>query len=258
FAFVVYSFLRPVASQEDYTEIFENYLKKQYNIDTNVKLSNIEEVTKASFTRATYEMDEPFPMEGSVLFELNEFTIDSITVDDASFMQDVVTTLFSMQHPVLLDTLSDFRKQDPFTKERAAHNGQHFQLFLSLDFEDLLRLKSQFKETHTLDMHSLYQTLRSYDDEPVITIDFSHDPYGKTTAPPSAELLVRSLEKKHALSSGLYQFSVSICNSDPESLGGIDARANAVIFNVDANGEYTIIKQILGEDVSSIHSHEYE
>lgn len=82
----------------------------------------------------------------------------------------------------------------------------------------------------------------------VINFRYYYNTYKNSETVPNAQSIMDDFEKSHVLTEGIYKIAVQTMYSSPNktSVGGTDSRNNSVMFTVDEQGKFEILKTTVG------------
>ena len=79
----------------------------------------------------------------------------------------------------------------------------------------------------------------------VINFSYYYNTYKNSETVPNAQNIMDDFEKSHVLTEGIYNIAVKTIYSSPDVLEeSMDSRNNNVMFTVDKQGKFEILKQL--------------
>ncbi len=131
------------------------------------------------------------------------------------------------------------------------HNGRpNFYYYLDIDEQQEKKLIKNFKRDQKINTDDIMKMLK--DSKPkdhanyieVINFSYYYNTYKNSETVLNAQSIMDDFEKSHVLTEGIYNIAVQTIYSSPNEIssGGTDSRNNNVMFTVDKQGKFEILK----------------
>ncbi|HDX9711011.1 TPA: hypothetical protein ROY21_002888 [Bacillus cereus] len=138
--------------------------------------------------------------------------------------------------------------ESPTAYDKGKQNFYYY-LHINIDEQQEKELVENFKRDQKINTDNIMKTLK--DSTPrdhanyigVINFSYYYNTYKNSETVPNAQNIMNDFEKSHVLTEGIYNITVKTIYSSPDVLEeSMDSRNNNVMFTVDKQGKFEILK----------------
>ncbi|MGE7094527.1 hypothetical protein ACQKII_24515 [Lysinibacillus sp. NPDC048646] len=242
-------------SKDDLNQPIQEYLKTNYGIQDEF---SIIKTTNNWFEgidhRTNIEMKKPYRAYPSLMIERDTLKILEDDSDDIYLKQ--FKGAYIEQHPEVVQVMKQIIKKYGLVKypnKAVPEENGPIRIFpydnIELNINNSQELLDNFKKTQKIDTTGLLPTLipsdprrENYNSRYVGVVNFQFEfDMNKNKHPiPKAKDLIEDFQKSGILTKGIYNIDMLVDDSNPDHYVGWEYN-NVALFEVDENGEYTII-----------------
>ncbi|PGW30407.1 hypothetical protein COE04_29135 [Bacillus cereus] len=231
-----------------------DYLSESYGIDNgNFKILSADNNWFEGIDHQTYmEIKKPYHTFAYLIVDRNSHEIDKNSGDDV-FLEIFKGAYVEQHRDVLKQSDKMIKKynllsESPHDYDKGKQNFYYY-LHMNIDEQQEKELIENFKRDQKINTDDIMKTLKvskSRDntiDIGVINFIYYYNTYKNSETVPNAQSIMEDFEKSHVLTEGIYNIAVQTIYSSPDTIEeGMDSRDNNVMFTVDKQGKFEILK----------------
>lgn len=233
-----------------------DYLSENYGIkNEDFKILSTSQGFGISDIQTKVEIRKPYQTFTSLTVNENSLEIDEKTSRDV-FLEIFKGAYIEQHRDVLKQSDKITKKYNLLSEFSFNKKTPKFYYYLSVDIDEQQEkeLIENFKREQKINTDNIMKMLK--DSKPrehanytgVINFRYYYNTYKNSKTVPNAQSIVDDFEKSHVLKEGIYKIAVETIYSSPhkKSLGRTDSRNNSVMFTVDEQGKFEILKTTVG------------
>ncbi|RAN74788.1 hypothetical protein [Bacillus sp. SRB_331] len=241
-------------SKDDLNQPIQEYLKTNYGIQDEFSVIRTDNTFNGIGHQTYVEIKKPYRTYPFLMIEKYTFKILEDESDDIYFQQ--FKGAYIEQHPEVVQVMKQVIKKYGLVKypdkTDPEENGP-IRIFpydnIEFNINDSQELIDNFKKTQKIDTTGLLPTLipsdprrKNYNGRYVGVVNFLFKfDINKNKHPiPKAKDLIEDFQKSGVLTKGIYNIDMLVDDSNPDHFVRWEYN-NVALFEVDENGEYTII-----------------
>jgi len=242
-------------SKDDLNQPIQEYLKTNYGIQGEFSVIQTTNNWFEGIDHETYvEMKKPYRAYPSLMIERDTLKILEDDSDDIYLEQ--FKGAYIEQHPEVVQVMKQIIKKYGLVKypnKAVPEENGPIRIFpydnIELNINNSQELLDNFKKTQKIDTTGFLPILipsdprrENYNSRYVGVVNFQFDfDMNKNKHPiPKAKDLIEDFQKSGVLTKGIYNIDMLVDDSNPDHFVGWEYN-NVALFEVDENGEYTII-----------------
>ncbi|MDT3498396.1 hypothetical protein NLU03_29955 [Bacillus toyonensis] len=256
-------------SKDNLNQPIQEYLKTNYGIQSEFSIIRADDNWLEEVDHQTYvEMKKPYRTYPFLMIERNTLKILKNESDDIYFEQ--FKGAYIEQHPEVVQVMKQIIKKHGLVKypnKADPEKNGPINIFpynnIELNINNSQELLDNFKRTQKIDTTKLLPTLIPSDPRSekynsrgylgVVNFLFEYDMYKNKHSIPKAKNLIEDFQKSGVLTKGIYNIDISVDDSNPDRhYVGLEYD-NIALFEVDENGEYTIIATPKRDDINDTY-----
>lgn len=250
-------------SKDDLNQPIEEYLKTNYGIQDEFSIIKTTNNWFEDIDHRTYiEMKKPYRAFPSLMIERD--TLEILEDDSDDIYLEQFKGAYIEQHPEVVQVMKQIIKKYGLVKypnKAFPEENGPIRIFpydnIELNINNSQELLDNFKKTQKMDTTGLLPTLipsdprrENYNSRYVGVVNFQFEfDINKNKHPiPKAKDLIEDFQKSGILTKGIYNIDMLVDDSNPDQYVGWEYN-NVALFEVDENGQYTIIATPKYEDL---------
>lgn len=229
-----------------------DYLSENYGIkNEDFKILSAYSGLGVSDLQTYVEIKKPYHTLAFFIVNKESSEIDKNSSDDV-FLEIFKGAYVEQHRDVLKQSDKIIKKYNLLSEFSFNKKNPNFYYYLHVDIDEQQekQLIENFKHEQKLNTDNIMKMLKnSKPREPadyigVINFNYYYNTYKNSETVPNAQSIMDDFEKSHVLTEGIYKIAVQTMYSSPNqtSIGGTDSRNNSVMFTVDEQGKFEILK----------------
>ncbi|MED3202376.1 hypothetical protein ACWKTL_29525 [Bacillus toyonensis] len=229
-----------------------DYLSENYGIKNgDFKILAADSGFGASDLETYVEIKKPYRTLAYLIVDKESHEIVKNGSDDV-FLEIFKGAYVEQHRDVLKQSDKIIKKYNLLSEFSYRKNKPNFYYYLDIhiDKEKEKELIENFKRDQKINTDNIMKMLK--DSKPrdhanytgVINFNYYYNTYKNSETVPNAQSIMDDFEKSHVLTEGIYKIAVVTMYSSPNetTIGGTDSRNNNVMFTVDKQGKFEILK----------------
>ncbi|MGH0425254.1 hypothetical protein [Bacillus pretiosus] len=229
-----------------------DYLSENYGIKNgDFKILSADSALGASNQQTYVEIKKPYRTLAYLLVDKESNEIVKNGSDDV-FLEIFKGAYVEQHRDVLKQSDKIIKKYNLLSEFSYNKKKPNFYYYLSIhiDKQQENELIEDFKHDQKINTDNIMKMLK--DSKPiyhanyigVINFNYYYNTYKNSETAPNAQSIMDDFEKSHVLTEGIYKITVVTMYSSPNetTIGGTDSRNNNVMFTVDGQGKFEILK----------------
>ncbi|MGY3190525.1 hypothetical protein [Lysinibacillus sp. TE18511] len=229
-----------------------DYLSENYGIkDGDFKILSSYSGFGISDLQTYVEIKKPYHTLAFFIVDKNSHEIDKNSSDDVFL--EIFKGAYVEQHRDVLKQSDKITKKYNLLSEFSFNKKNpnfYYYLHIDIDEQQEKELIENFKRDQKINTDNIMKMLK--DSKPrdhanyigVINFSYYYNTYKNSETVPNAQSIMDDFEKSHVLTEGIYKIGVKTMYSSPNetSVDRTDSRNNSVMFTVDEQGKFEILK----------------
>lgn len=234
-----------------------DYLSENYGIkNEDFKILSAYNGFGVSDIQTYVEIKKPYHTLAILIVDKNSLEIDENGSRDVFL--EIFKGAYVEQHRDVLKQSDKITKKYNLLSEfsfKKKNPNFYYYLHIDIDKQQEKELIGNFKRDQKINTDNIMKMLKE-DSKPrvqanytgVINFRYYYNTYKNSETVPNAQSIMDDFEKSHVLTEGIYKIAVQTMYSSPNktSVGGTDSRNNSVMFTVDEQGKFEILKTTVG------------
>ena len=232
-----------------------DYLSENYGIKNgDFKILYADDNWFEATDHNTYvEIKKPYHTFAYLVVDRNSHEIDKNSSNDV-FLEIFKGAYVEQHRDVLKQSDKMIKKYNLLSEYPTALNKKkpnfYYYFHINIDEQREKELIENLKHYQKINTDNIMKTLKVSKPRDhanylgVINFSYYYNIYKNSETVPNAQSIMDDFEKSHVLTEGIYKIAVQTMYSSPNetSIGGTDSRNNSVIFTVDEQGKFEILK----------------
>lgn len=234
-----------------------DYLSENYGIkNEDFKIHTTTQGFGISDIQTYVEIKKPYRTFTNLTVNENSLEIDEKRSNDVFL--EIFKGAYVEQHRDVLKESDKITKKYDLLSEFVYQNKKkpsfYYYLNIDIDEQQAKELIENFKYEQKINTDNIMKMLK--DSKPrehanytgSINFSYYYNTYENSETVPNAQSIMDDFEKSHVLTEGIYKIAVETIYSSPNrtSISKTDSRNNSVMFTVDEQGEFEILKTTIG------------
>ncbi|MGH0522591.1 hypothetical protein COF80_32000 [Bacillus toyonensis] len=229
-----------------------DYLSENYGIKNgDFKILSADSGFGASDLETYVEIKKPYRTLAYLIVDKESHEIVKNGSDDVFL--EIFKGAYVEQHRDVLKQSDKMIKKYNLLSEFSYNKKKpnfYYYLGIHIDKQQEKELIENFKRDQKINTDNIMKMLK--DSKPidhanyigVINFNYYYNTYKNSETVPNAQSIMDDFEKSHVLTEGIYKIAVVTMYSSPNetTIGGTDSRNNNVMFTVDKQGKFEILK----------------
>ncbi|MGG2016924.1 hypothetical protein [Bacillus sp. S10(2024)] len=229
-----------------------DYLSENYGIKNgDFKILSTDSGFGAPDQQTYVEIKKPYRTLAYLIVDKDSHEIVKNGSDDV-FLK-IFKGAYVEQHRDVLKQSDKMIKKYNLLSEFSYHKKNpnfYYYLDIHIDKQQEKELIKNFKRDQKINTDNIMKILKDSNSRDhanytgVINFNYYYNTYKNSETVPNAQSIMDDFEKSHVLTEGIYEIAVLTMYSSPNetSIGGTDSRNNNVMFTVDEQGKFEILK----------------